>query len=75
MKKLALITTMVITGCASQHYPETIDEYIPHVTSKKEWDGSKGEFPPGRIINYKVHGLKYENHTQHHYHLNETKQR
>jgi hypothetical protein len=68
-----------MTGCQMSK-PEDIKEQTIHiptnVADKKEWDGSKGEFPPGRIlkntkvINYKGHGLNYDNHAKHHHHLN-----
>ena len=70
MKKLALSFAILSIGCASQ-YPRTIDEYIPkNVADREEWDGSKGQFPPGRVIDYKGHGLGYDGHAQHHYHMN-----
>ena len=46
MKK-ALAFALVMIGCASNP-PETIDEYIPeNLVDREEWDGSKGQFPPG----------------------------
>ena len=64
MKKLTIATAIVMTGCATQKFPETIDEYIPaNVASREKWDGSKGKFPPGRynnrVIDYKGHGVDY----------------
>ena len=47
MKKIALAFAILATGCMSQIPHETIDEYIPENLVKDEWDGSKGEFPPG----------------------------
>ena len=74
MKKLTIATAIVMTGCATQKFPETIDEYIPaNVASREKWDGSKGEFPPGRVIDYKGHGLGYSGHANHHYHMREVK--
>lgn len=74
MKKILLALTLG-TGCLSQP-PRTIDEYIPeNYADREEWDGSKGEFPPGRIlksnrtIDYSGHGLGYNGHAQHHYHM------
>ena len=76
MKKV-LAFAIVSTGCMSQK-PQTIDEYIPqNLVNNKEWDGSKGEFPPGRIlksnrvINYRGHGTGYSGHANHHYHMRE----
>ena len=73
MKTLILTSALVLTGCLSQ-YPQTIDEYIPeYVAERKEWDGSKGQFPPGRVIDYKGHGLGYNSHANHHRHINNHK--
>ena len=80
MKRIALAITIASTGCMSQKTYETIDEYIPeNVASQKEWDGSKGQFPPGRIlnssriINYRGHGTGYSGHANHHYHMNQVR--
>jgi hypothetical protein len=86
MKILTITAAVVLTGCATQ-YPRTIDEMIPghnppavfppgihNITSREEWDGSKGEFPPGRVlksnrtIDYRGHGIGYSGHAQHHLH-------
>ena len=85
MKYLAIVP-LFLTGCMSSQNTNTIDElinpeptiHIPHnVASQKDWDGSKGKFPPGRTINYKGHGVEYttgnghiSKHT-HHYHTHE----
>jgi hypothetical protein len=77
MKRIILTVPIAIAlqGCtSSQPYPGIIDEIIPpNVASQKEWDGSKGEFPPGRsrVIDYKGHRLDYSGHAQHHYHMKE----
>ena len=73
MKTTLLITLLTITGCVSQKPLETIDEYIPIHVAKEKWDGSKGEFPPGRnrVINYRGHGVDYtidNGHINHHTH-------
>ena len=93
IKPLSMIlTAAAISGCVSHN--RTIDEminpdqtiHIPSNVASKKWDGSKGEFPPGRninnqtlpprprkVINYQGHGIGYESHAQHHYHHNQTK--
>ena len=79
MKK-ALAFAIISTGCMSQEPHETIDEYIPTpfiFAGREEWDGAKGQFPPGRIlksnrvIDYKGHGTGYSGHANHHYHMRE----
>ena len=75
MKYLAIVP-LFLTGCMSSH--NTIDELIPletiHIPSNvanKNDDGSKGKFPPGRVINYKGHGVDYttgNGHINHHIH-------
>ena len=78
MKYLAIVP-LFLTGCMSSH--NTIDELIPletiHIPSNvanKNDDGSNGQFPPGRVINYKGHGVDYTtgnghiSHHTHHYH-------
>jgi hypothetical protein len=77
MKKLLLTPAIVLIGCASSPDPGIIDEIIPdetlhipsNVAEREEWDGSKGQFPPGRVIDYKGHGLGYTSHMQHYLHL------
>ena len=64
MKYLLITPTLVLIGCASYPNLDTIDEVIPPIPanvadSNGKWDGSKGEFPPGRTINYNGHGLGY----------------
>jgi len=80
MKQL-LIIPLVLTGCMSSiptidelidpdqtiHIPSNVAELAP-VPSPQ--DGKKGPFPPGRIINYKGHGLGYDSHITHHRHHN-----
>ena len=83
MKYTLLLTLLASAGCMSNN--NTIDEIIDpfdgpnktiHIPSNvaatnKEWDGSKGKFPPGRIINYKGHGTEYttgNGHINHHIH-------
>ena len=91
-----ILTAAAISGCVSNK--RTIDEiidpfdgpsetiHIPENVASKIWDGSKGEFPPGRninnqtlptiprkVIDYQGHGIGYESHAQHHYHHNQTK--
>ena len=78
--KLASLA-LVLTGCTSSN--RTIDElidpfdgpeptiHIPANVASKEYDGSKGKFPPGRVIDYKGHGVDYTNnngHINHHTH-------
>jgi hypothetical protein len=68
MKYLLITPALVLTGCLTQYPNNIIDEVIPEDTtpipanvadSNGKWDGSKGEFPPGRTINYNGHGLGY----------------
>lgn len=89
-----ILTAAAISGCTSNN--RTIDEiidpfdgpdqtiHIPENVASNKWDGSKGEFPPGRInqtlptiprkvIDYQGHGIGYESHAQHHYHHNQIK--
>ena len=83
MKYTLLLTLLASAGCISKN--NTIDEmidpfdgpnktiYIPSnvASTNKKWDGSKGKFPPGRIINYKGHGVDYttgNSHINHHIH-------
>ena len=74
MKLTLLITLLTITGCASNsQLDETI--HIPSNVAEKKWDGSKGDFPPGRynnrVIDYKGHGTDYttgNGHINHHIH-------
>ena len=44
---VVVAVVLALTGCMSQMPHETIDEYIPEHLVKEEWDGSKGQFPPG----------------------------
>ena len=81
MKYLLITPALALIGCASSN--KTIDELIdpfdgPEKTihipanvadSNGKWDGSKGKFPPGRVINYKGHGLGYDSHINHHRHM------
>ena len=76
MKYLAFVP-LFLTGCLSSN--NTIDEIIPDNTihipanvadSNGKWDGSKGNFPPGRTINYKGHGIDYTTGNGHiNYHI------
>ena len=80
MKYTLIPITLVLIGCASSPNLDTIDEVVPEETihipgnvadSNGKWDGSKGQFPPGRVINYKGHGTDYtinNNHINHHTH-------
>jgi len=66
---LTILTAATISGCATN--TRTIDEivdpfdgpsptiHIPANVATKEYDGSKGKFPPGRTINYQGHGVEY----------------
>ena len=70
---------ILLVGCTSTEYDDfqdapdhllftqekyaTIDEIIAPEDLKK------GPFPPGRVIDYKGHGLGYQGHADHHRHL------
>ena len=75
MNKVILTSALVLTGCINQRpdfkplAPEPLIR--ERLASQKEWDGSKGQFPPGRVIDYKGHGGDYTNdngHINHHRH-------
>lgn len=74
MKKLTIALGVVMTGCLSSKPQETIDEYVPRYLVEKVPETSpeelkKGPSTPGRVIDYKGHGLGYSGHAQHHYHM------
>lgn len=79
MTKTILISSLLLSiGCVTENKGKIIDEIIPEVAKKSaKDDGSKGKFPPGRIINYKGHGVNYTtgnghiNHHKHHNHYHE----
>ena len=76
-----ILTAATISGCDTN--TRTIDEivdpfdgpsptiHIPANVATKEYDGSKGKFPPGRTINYQGHVVEYTTgnvHINHHIH-------
>ena len=64
MKSIILASAILSIGCANlpEIYPiPSHTLHIPHNVADTEepWDGSKGEFPPGRVLDYKGHGTGY----------------
>ena len=59
MKSLILTCTILSIGCTS--FPESNTIPIPPnvAVAEEPWDGSKGKFPPGRVLDYKGHGIGY----------------
>ena len=71
MKIIILTSAILSIGCAnlpdSEIIPDHINPVPPNVADAEEpWDGSKGKFPPGRVIDYKGHGIGYNG-----YHVDE----
>ena len=83
MKKITLIIGVSLTGCISQQ--PTMPDFKPlppeplikrNLVEKTielpPEELKKGPESPGRVIDYKGHGLGYSGHANHHYHMRHT---
>ena len=82
MKKPVVILALIVTGCASSSVENDLldlqplppEPLIKKDLVEKSPDTSpeelkKGPSTPGRVINYRGHGLGYGSHAQYHYHI------
>ena len=86
MKKTALALTLVVTGCTAldednveplpvipnNYFPQFLPNLAEKVPETSSEELKKGPEAPGRVIDYKGHGLGYDSHARHHHHMHST---
>ena len=79
MTKTLCIVGVALTGCMSSYDPQPLPpeplikrNLVEKTIKLPPEELKKGPSTPGRVINYKGHGLGYDGHANHHYHMRQT---